>query len=125
MPTFLRPDNKPMVQFDPLIEVSPFALFRRLKEGCAPLLVDVRPEPEGRVLEGAIAYPGESWEPPGDQDTVLFDLDGTEAEPIVRRLQAAGHERLRMLFGGLELYEFALDPEIVGEQTFLADVESR
>ena len=120
MPTFLRPDNKPMVQFDPLIEVSPFALFRRLKEGPAPLLVDVRSAPKGRTLDGAVAYPGESWEPPENMDTVLFDLDGTEAEPIVRRLQAAGHERLKMLFGGLELYEFALDPEVVGEQTFLA-----
>jgi hypothetical protein len=28
-----------------------------------------------------------------------------------------------MLFGGLELYEFALDPEVVGEQTFLARLE--
>ena len=124
MPTFLRPDNKPIVQFDPLIEVSPFALFRRLKEGPAPLLVDVRSHPEDRTLEGAVAYPGASWEPPGNKDTVLFDLDGTEAEPIVRSLQAAGHERLRMLFGGLELYEFALDPEVVGEQTFLVDIKS-
>jgi hypothetical protein len=84
----------------------------------------VRSHPTGRTLEGAVAYPGASWEPPGNQDTVLFDLDGTEAEPIVRALQTAGHERLRMLFGGLELYEFALDPEVVGEKTFLADIKS-
>jgi hypothetical protein len=51
MPTFLRPDNKPIVQFDPTIEISPFALFRRLKEGHALLLVDVRAIREELTLE--------------------------------------------------------------------------
>lgn len=124
MPTFLRPDNKPIVQFDPLIEISPFALFRRLKEGHPLVLVDVRAVRESLTLEGAIDYPGDSFEPPDDADTILFDLNGTEAEPIVRELQAAGYERLRMLFGGLELYQFALDPEVVGKQTFLTTLDS-
>ena len=45
-----------------------------------------------------------------------------KAEPIVRELQAAGHQRLRMLFGGLELYQFALDPEVVGKETYLTSL---
>jgi hypothetical protein len=34
-------------------------------------------------------------------------------------MQAAGWPRVRALFGGLDLYEFSLDPEVVGEETFL------
>jgi len=34
-------------------------------------------------------------------------------------LQARGCARVRALFGGLDLYRFALDPEIVGAETFL------
>ena len=34
-------------------------------------------------------------------------------------LHGAGYERVKMLFGGLELYEFSLDPEVVGSETFL------
>lgn len=120
MPSYLRPDDKPVVQFDATIEVSPFALFRQLKEGNAPLLVDVRAAPEGTTFRDSLPYPGETWEPEPAQRVVLFDRDGSEAEPIVRRLQAAGFEQVRMLFGGLELYEFALDPQVVGEETFLS-----
>ena len=118
-PTFYRDPETPVVQFDPLLEVSPFALFRRLREGSPPLLVDVRQQPSGRGLEGAIAYPGEAWNPPEDRDVVLFDDDGCEALPLVRRLHGAGHERVKMLFGGLDLYEFSLDPRVVGERTYL------
>lgn len=126
MPSFLRPDDKPVVQFDPAIEISPFALFRLLSQGESPLLVDARSRPGPLTLRGAILYPGEGWEPPGaSRRVVLFDHDGSEAEPIVRRLHAAGHDGVRMLFGGLELYEFALDPQVVGEETFLTEDASR
>ena len=108
-----------MVQFDPRLEISPFALFRRLREKRAPLLVDVRAQPGDRTLEGAISLPDDSWRPPADTDVVLFDDNGAEAVPHTERLQQAGFERTRALFGGLELYEFSLDPEVVGQKTYL------
>ena len=83
------------------------------------MLVDVRSEPDDRSLKGAEPYPGDDWKPPTDRDVVLFDLDGTEALPRVLHHQNAGHGRVKMLFGGLELYEFSLDPEIVGNETYL------
>ena len=124
MPTYLRPDDKPVVQFDPLREISPFTLFRRMKDGRFPELIDVRARPARKTLRGATSYAGEAWEPDGDNEVVLFDQDGSEAEPIVRRLQTAGFERVKMLFGGLDLYEFSLDPAVVGEETFLESIES-
>lgn len=120
MPTrFLDDDETPVVQFDPQLEVSPFAVFRRLREGDPPLLVDVRLEPGPLTLRGAIPYPGPEWSPPVDRDVVLFDDDGTVAVEGARHMQRVGVPHVRALFGGLELYEFALDPEVVGEETFL------
>jgi hypothetical protein len=119
MPTRYLDDETPVVQFDPLLEVSPFILFRRLKEGQPPLLIDVRPEPGRLTIQGAIPYPGPDWSPPADQDVVLFDDDGATAIDGARHMQAAGYPRVKALFGGLELYEFSLDPEVVGQETFL------
>lgn len=121
MPTYYRDKETPVVQFDPLLEMSPFTLFRRLREERAPLLVDVRAAPGRLRLTGAVEWPGEEWAPPDDRDTVLFDDDGSEALPIAIRLQGEGHERVRLLFGGLELYEFSLDPAVVGEETYLTE----
>ena len=119
MPTHYTPDKTPIVHFDVHLEVSPFALFRRLREGRAPVLVDVRPRPVGRTLRGAIPLPGPEWEPPEDSDVVFFDEDGSQATELARSFQERGAERVRALFGGLELYAFALDPEVVGAETYL------
>lgn len=119
MPTRYLDDQTPVVQFDPLLEVSPFVLFRRIKEGEAPLLVDVRPEPGHLTLQGAIPYPGPDWSPPQDRDVVLFDEDGSIAIEGARHMQAAGWSSVKALFGGLELYEFSLDPEVIGQETYL------
>jgi hypothetical protein len=119
VPTRFLDDSTPIVQFDPQLEVSPFILFRRLKEDRPPLLVDVRPEPGALTLAGAIPYPGPEWSPPAAEDVVLFDDDGATAVEGARHMQAAGWPRVKALFGGLELYEFSLDPEVVGEETFL------
>ena len=125
MPTrYLDDGTTPVVQFDPQLEISPFALFRRLKDGDPPLLLDVRSDsPDqamGRLsLQGAIPYPGPDWSPPADRDVVLFDNDGATAVDGARHMQAAGWPRVKALFGGLDLYEFSLDPEVVGEETFL------
>jgi rhodanese-related sulfurtransferase len=119
MPTRYLDDETPVVQFDPQLEVSPFVLFRRLKEGQAPVIVDVRPEPGRLSILGAVPYPGPEWSPPADQDVVLIDDDGATAIDGARHMQAAGYPRVKALFGGLELYEFSLDPEVVGQETFL------
>jgi hypothetical protein len=122
MPTRFVDGETPLVQFDPQLEISPFAVFRLLREGRPLLLIDVRPEPpETRplTLRGAVPYPGPEWSPPADADVVLFDDDGGLAVDGARHMQAAGHRRVQALFGGLELYEFSLDPEVVGEETYL------
>ncbi len=119
MPTRYLDDETPVVQFDPLLEVSPFVLFRRIKEGEAPLIVDVRPDPGRLTLHGAIPYPGPDWSPPQDRDVVLFDEDGSIAIEGARHMQSAGYPRVKALFGGLELYEFSLDPEVIGQETYL------
>ena len=123
MPTRYLDDSTPVVQFDPQLEVSPFALFRQMKEGRAPLLIDVRPEPGRLTLQGAIPYPGPDWTPPMSEDVVLFDDDGSIAIEGARHMQGAGWPQVKALFGGLELYEFSLDPEVVGEETFLVRTE--
>jgi hypothetical protein len=119
VPTYLRKDEKPVVQFDPRLEISPFALFRRLTEGKGVVLVDVRPGGGSRSLADSIAWEGDDWAPPEDRDVILFDDDGSEAVAITAQLIERGFPRVRALFGGLDLYEFSLDPEVVGEQTFL------
>jgi hypothetical protein len=120
MPTrYLEDGATPVVQFDPQLEVSPFAVFRRLREGRPPLLIDVRPRPGPLTLAGARAYPGPEWAPPAEEDVVLFDDDGATALEGARHMQAAGYPRVRSLFGGLELWEFSLDPQVVGAETYL------
>ncbi len=122
MPTRSSDGGTPVVEFDPRLEVSPFTLFRRLKEGRGPELIDVRRQRSGRTLRGARPWPGGDWCPEPEREVLLFDEDGREALPLVERLQAAGCHRARMLFGGLELYAFALSPEVVGEETFLEEI---
>jgi len=119
MPTRYDNNEAPVVEFDPRIEVSPFVLFRRLQEGQAPTLIDVRESPARHVLRGAATRPEADWHPPDDLEVVLFDEDGSEAIVWVERLQEEGYCEVKMLFGGLQLYEFALDPQVVGDETFL------
>jgi hypothetical protein len=119
VPTRFLDNSSPVIQFDPQLEVSPFFLFRRLRDGRGPRLLDVRPTPGPRSLAGAEPYPGENWEPAAEEEVVVFDDDGSAAVEVARRLQAAGSPRVKALFGGLDLYEFCLDPEIVGQETYL------
>ncbi|MCL4838346.1 MAG: hypothetical protein KJ058_10335 [Thermoanaerobaculia bacterium] len=122
MPTIRLADDTPVVQFDPQVEVSPFLLFRLLREGRAPRLLDVRREPAGATLAGAERIDLASWAPEAGEEAVLFDDDGELAVAAARRLQAAGCAGVRALFGGLELWVFALDPGVVGEETFLCSL---
>jgi hypothetical protein len=107
-----------LIPFDPRLEISPFALFRRMTEGHPPLLIDARTVPGSPSFAGASPWPGAGWSPP-DADVVLFDDDGALAREAARRLQEEGYARVRALFGGLALYDFALDPAVVGEERFL------
>ena len=111
-------DETPVVQFDLRLEISAFVVFRRLRDGKPMSLIDVRPEPEGYTLEGAEPLI-EGWQPPSDRQVVLFDDDGRRAIEIAGRFQEEGHTHVKALFGGLELWKFSLDPEIVGVETFL------
>ncbi len=120
MPTRFVAGTTPVVEFDPRLEISPFVLYRRLMSRTgAPLLVDVRAAPGELSFRAALPLPGPDWSPPPDLDVVLFDEAGNEAVSLARKLQEGGHARVRALFGGLELYAFALDPEVVGGDTFL------
>jgi rhodanese-related sulfurtransferase len=120
MPTrYLEDGETPVVQFDPQLEVSPFAVFRSLREDRGPLLIDVRPEPGPLTLTGALPYPGPDWAPPTEKDVVLFDEDGSTAIEGARHMQSAGYPRVKALFGGLDLWAFSLDPEVVGADTYL------
>lgn len=121
MPSYLRPDDKPVIQFDPRLEISPFALFRRLREKRAPRLVDLRTDRGGWTLRGA-ERGGEEWRPESpEQEVVLFDEDGDHAVTRADLLQREGFARVKALFGGLRLYRFSLDPRVVGEETFLVE----
>jgi len=122
VPTSFRDDGKPVVAFDPRLEVSPFTLFRSLREGRGPLLMDLRPHPAGKTLRGAMPIPGPDWRPMENQKVVVFDDDGSRSVLLAAELQAEGFPHVRALFGGLELYEFALDPEIVETDTYLIDL---
>lgn len=124
MPIYRRDDGKPVVEFDPLLELSPFTLWRRLEENRAPLLIDVRQDPAGMTLRGAERLSDPTWEPDPEATVVLFDDDGSEAIELVRRLHARGFDRVRSLFGGLQLYEFSLDPEVIGRDTHLVPLDA-
>ena len=124
MPVYLREDGKPVVELDPLLELSPFTLFRRLHEERALTLVDVRSTPSGSTFRGSIRLPGPAWEPSTDETVLLFDEDGTDAVYLARDLQSRGFETVRALFGGLQLYEFSLDPEVVGQETYLVPIDT-
>lgn len=120
MPARSSPDGTPIVELDPNIEVTPFELFRRLRDSASPLrLVDLRSSPRGWTLRGAVFRSAETVTEDAEVDTVVFDLDGRLGPDVVRRLRARGETRIWALFGGLELYRFCLDPEIVGSDTFL------
>ena len=66
--------------------------------------------------------PGPDWRPMENQRVVLFDDDGSRSVQLAGDLQAEGFADVRALFGGLELYGFSLDPEIVETDTYLIEL---
>ena len=124
MPTRHTTRGTPVVQFDPQLEVPPYTVYRRLKEGDPPLLIDVRPAGGRLALMGARAMPAPDWTPPREMDVVLVDDDGATAVEMARVFQAAGFPKVRALFGGLQLYEFSLDQQVVGTENYLIKVQT-
>jgi len=108
------------IHFNPRLEISPFALFRAFKDGRSPELVDVRLVRGPSSFLGAILFADPDWIVREETEVVLFDDDGEYAIAMTHVLQAAGFPRVRALFGGLTLYDFALDPAVVGEERFLS-----
>lgn len=119
MPVDHLPDGTPVVRFAEGLEVSPYELFRGLRDGRTYLLLDVREEPGALSLAGARPFAGAGL--PEGVETVLFDDDGSRAFTLARELRGRGRLQVRALFGGLRLYDFALDPEVVGHERFLID----
>ena len=64
MPIYHRPDKKPVIEFVPSLEISPFVLYRRLRDMQTLLLIDVRREPSEMTLVGAVQLPDGDWKPP-------------------------------------------------------------
>lgn len=120
MPVDHLPDGTPVVRFAQGLEISPYELFRGLADGRPFRLLDVREEPGAVSFAGALPFADAREALVGDAETVLFDDDGTRAFALARELQGRGQARGRALFGGLRLYDFALDPEVVGAERFLA-----
>lgn len=106
--------------FEPALHTTPYDVYRALSDGTPLRLVDVRPAPTAAALtlEGAERLRGAR--PPADDGRaiVLFDDDGRLATRLARRWRRPGRA-LRALYGGLELYDHALDPLVVGERRFL------
>lgn len=119
MPTSFDAADVPTVQFDPQLEISPFKLFRDLRDGKAPIIMDVRSGSPAKTIRGAQPSPPGDWEPEPNQVVVLIDDDGSIAVPKAQEFQTRGFARVKALFGGLDLYEFSLDPQILGEDTYL------
>jgi hypothetical protein len=112
----------PDVGFDPGVHVSPYELFRRLREGRPPRLWAL-PDAGPLIMAGALPYPATSPEHAPDEQAVLLDRDGEAALAEVHRLHAAHPAltgRVRALYGGLALYDFCLDPRVVGEERFIS-----
>ena len=106
------------LDFDESIDLDPYTLFRRLKEGRPPLLLAL--SPTDPALSAAQPWSPESPLPEA-REIVLVDQDGTIARPLARRLQAEGHRHVRALFGGITLYDYCLDPRVVGDERFLRE----
>ena len=111
--------------FDPEIHVSPHALFRRLQDAAesakvAPRLLDLRPPGAAVRFRGAVGFSEGVRAPHARTLVILVDDDGLEATRRARELREAGHTGVYALYGGMELYDYALDPLVVGPERFLA-----
>lgn len=91
--------------------ISPLDLARRLSDGDAPFLLDVR-EPE-ELVDGAIAgsvnipmnqVEQRLGELPAGRDLVVICHLGQRSAHVARRLGALGYDRVMNLRGGMEAW---------------------
>jgi rhodanese-related sulfurtransferase len=111
------------IRFDPELDCSPYELYRRLREGDPPALVDLRETPM-ETIRGAravVAAEVAAWrrDAVGEEGVILLDDDGARARETARALRRRGVVGVRALFGGLRLYDHALDPRVVGTDRYL------
>lgn len=117
----------PSIRFEPELDCSPYELFRRLREGTAPALVDLRDDPALTLRGASTSSTGElaGWHPDDRRgEVVLLDDDGSRARETAAALRERGVPGVRALFGGLRLYDHALDPRVVGQERYLAAMPS-
>lgn len=107
--------------FDPDLHIAPAALLHKLRAGASLQLLDMRTGAVETRLRGAEPLPeGKKWDvhwsPTPGVDAVLVDEDGTAATEAVRAWRRAGYGDVRAIYGGMRLYEYSLDAEVVGER---------
>ena len=110
-PLFVEP---PAIE-EPL-HISPFELFRRLTDGETPTMIELRAD--GVTLRGAVRRPALAADSELPAGAILIDWSDAETTRLARLQRAAGRD-VRALYGGIELWDFALDPQVVGEERFL------
>lgn len=104
--------------YDPAVHISPYSLFRRLAAGEVVRLVDAREQSGGLSFRGAGAW-SEGAAPAGGSPVVMFDDDGRRAGRLARQERRRGRRDVRALYGGLRLYDHAIDPLVVGDERYL------
>ncbi|MEM7481760.1 MAG: hypothetical protein AAF481_11350 [Acidobacteriota bacterium] len=107
------PDDLDVPAFEPDLHIAPTELFRRLADGEELAIYDLREKPSF-TLRGAHALRPNDHPLPG---AILIDDDGTEATDRAR--EEAGN--IRALYGGINLYRFALNPAVVGDRFLKKD----
>ena len=94
-----------------MTSISPQELARRIDEGAAPFLLDVRePQelPDGAIA-GSVNIPMDDVESrlgelPTDRDIVVICHLGARAAHVTKRLNALGYARAMNLMGGMDAW---------------------
>ncbi len=117
-PTCAAPEPDLDAVFGPIPEIAPTALQARLAAG-EVLLIDVREPGEWEIarIDGARLIPLSVLETrmnelPRDQDIVIHCKAGGRSAQAVRRLRAAGFDKVTNLTGGILRWSQDVDPEV-------------
>ncbi|MBA4750425.1 MAG: rhodanese-like domain-containing protein [Alphaproteobacteria bacterium] len=104
-----------------LASVNAEDLFRLLKEGTPPAVLDVREplECQTRPFEGAVCIPlgllqGRLNELDPDQEIVVLCLGGKRSALACHLLQGAGFDKVKNLNGGMIAWEAFLEHHDLG-----------
>ena len=114
MPTYFNEADVPTVKFDPQLEISPFKLFRDLRDGRNPIIVDVRSGSPSMTIRGAQPASPPDWAPEPNQDVILIDDDGSIAVPKAQEFHARGFTRVKTP-NGFDVWEMRRDRDCFAE----------